>query len=102
MNDELNEFRVGNKQQAEEGKWVSMKQLREKFHTEDEMIDFLSNLSMLNSEDNRKIAMKEVKFWPFFEKKIISFFTILFTLHHFKSYMKYVSEKYIKNGYDRL
>ena len=57
---------------------------------------------MLNTEDNRKIAAKEIKFWPFFEKKIVHFFTILFTYNHFKNYMKHVCQKYINNGYDRI
>ncbi len=57
---------------------------------------------MFNEEDNRKNADKEVKFWVLFEKKIVTFFTVLFTLHHFRSYMKYVCEKFIKNGYDRI
>ncbi len=57
---------------------------------------------MFNEEDNRENADKEVKFWVLFEKKIVTFFTVLFTLHHFRSYMKYVCEKFIKNGYDRI
>jgi hypothetical protein len=57
---------------------------------------------MFNEEDNRRNADKEVKFWVLFEKKIVTFFTVLFTLHHFRSYMKYVCEKFIKNGYDRI
>lgn len=35
-----------------------MKTLQEKFQTEDELIDFISNISMLNTEDHKKIASK--------------------------------------------
>ena len=79
-----------------------MKQLREKYQTQDLLVDFVSNITMLNTEDNRKIAAKEVKFWVIFQKKIVAFFPILFALHQFKSYMKYVCEKFVQNGYDRL
>jgi hypothetical protein len=86
----LTEFRLGTKKQAEEEKWVSMAELRKKFSTEDELVDFISNITMLNTEDNRKVAAKEIEFWPFFSKKIVDFFTVLFSLHHFRTYMKYI------------
>lgn len=66
------------------------------------MIDFISNITMFNKKDHENIAHKTVKFWAIFEHKIIDFFTILYSLSHFKKYMKFICLKYIKNGYDRL
>lgn len=54
------------------------------------MVDFVANVTMLNDEDNRRIAEKEIKFWGIFEKKIVAFFTILFSLRHFKAYIRYI------------
>jgi hypothetical protein len=66
------------------------------------MVKAVSNITMFNKEDNTKIASKEFTFWDFFENKIGDFFTILYSLKHFKLYMKHVFTKYIANGYDRL
>ena len=57
---------------------------------------------MFNKRNYEEFESKKVTFWSIFEHKIVTFFTILYSLKHFKIYIKYICEKYLKNGYDRL
>ncbi len=66
------------------------------------MVDFVSSITMFNQEDHKIVAAKEVYFWDIFDKKLFGLFPVLFSLHHFKTYVKHVCEKFITNGYDRL
>lgn len=54
------------------------------------MIDLVSNITMLNEKDYIQISKEHLDFWVPFENKISNFFSIYYSLKHFKLYMRHV------------
>ncbi len=47
LNSNKNGFRIGTTKQAEEQGWISWSKLRNEFESEDKMVEYIANLTMI-------------------------------------------------------
>jgi hypothetical protein len=87
---------------AHKQRWLSMKDARNQFTTEEEFIKRIAGITLFTDEEVDGICKEEVAAWPLFSKKVSNTATLLFSSHIFPKYIKHVLRKFIANGYSRI